>query len=546
MASIDTTRFGTSDRDTLESERFEATFGLRGDDVFQRGVDPALGFSQSNQVGGPGDDVYRIPDDTAVLIVDDDGDDTVVADQIGLERSSTQWRTTQGGVLRAWDEASSQIMIIADWRDGASGVETFRLADRSVSRDELAALLPTLGTRFFEGTEGDAQTQSEIASLRQLERQRLDRAGINDAPLTARDQAATARGQPVGVEVLANDRDPEGEALQLRSAQASGAGSASVTATGALRYSPPDDFLGTAEATYRVADAGGAASTAALAVTVRLDQAAMATKVTALYTAFFGRAPDRTGLQFWQDKLDTGAESELEHLANQMFASKGARDLFPSGLSDEAVVTRFYENTLGRSPSDSALAFWSGKLARLDEGALIQEMIQAVTRFDGADPAGQRSQALFENKVAVGEYYATQGPGMITGSRALLDAVGASADTGTDAAIASIIADSIPTLNVTFVDDPASTACAMRSAHRSTTPGSPGRARSRTTPTSARSSWRCRSAHSTRVSRPRPAPALPRPRTARRRAARPSCGTACPGSWRRARTPTARARMRAC
>ncbi|WP_440998184.1 hypothetical protein [Arhodomonas sp. SL1] len=70
-------------------------------------------------------------------------------------------------------------------------------------------------------------------------------------------------------------------------------------------------------------------------------------------------------------------------------------------------------------------------------------MIQAVRDYEGDDPAALESQALFENKVAVAEYWAVNGAGTVEGASEVVDAVSADSDTSSDEAIQSIIDDAL-------------------------------------------------------------------------------------------------------
>ena len=87
--------------------------------------------------------------------------------------------------------------------------------------------------------------------------------GVNDAPATSDDAASTSEDQPVTVDVLANDSDPEGALAPSTVAVQSGPsnGGTSVDATsGAVTYTPDTGFSGDDTFTYTVEDAAGAVS----------------------------------------------------------------------------------------------------------------------------------------------------------------------------------------------------------------------------------------------------------------------------------------------
>lgn len=132
---------------------------------------------------------------------------------------------------------------------------------------------------------------------------------------------------------------------------------------------------------------------------------AMRTEISQLYVALFGRAPDAEGLGFWVQLRDQG--QSLTQIANTMYATTPARAYYPSFLTNQEIIASFYLNVLGRTADAEGLAFWTAKLnaAGATPGSVITEMIGVVANYAGTDPAGLVSQALFNNKVAVAQYY---------------------------------------------------------------------------------------------------------------------------------------------
>ena len=92
---------------------------------------------------------------------------------------------------------------------------------------------------------------------------------VNDAPEARDDRATTPEDQPVTVDVLANDGDPDGDSLRVLSVSDAARGRVEIVGAGSLvRYSPDADYYGEDHFTYVVEDGGGLADTAAVAVTV--------------------------------------------------------------------------------------------------------------------------------------------------------------------------------------------------------------------------------------------------------------------------------------
>ena len=90
----------------------------------------------------------------------------------------------------------------------------------------------------------------------------------NDPPLAGDDAADTPEDTSVTIAVLANDSDPDGDALALVEASAPAHGSARLTDAGAVEYTPEPDFHGTDRFTYVVGDGSGLTAQAAVEVTV--------------------------------------------------------------------------------------------------------------------------------------------------------------------------------------------------------------------------------------------------------------------------------------
>ena len=154
----------------------------------------------------------------------------------------------------------------------------------------------------------------------------------------------------------------------------------------------------------------------------------MRTDVANLYVALFGRAPERDGLGYWVNQIDAG--KSIAAVAQEMYNTDPARAYYPTFLTNDEIVTRFYTNVLGRTPDADGLAYWSAKLAATGatKGSVIAEMITAVRAYAGSDAAALTSKALFENKVTVGLYYAVDlGGNDVTKASSILSNVTASA-----------------------------------------------------------------------------------------------------------------------
>ncbi len=89
----------------------------------------------------------------------------------------------------------------------------------------------------------------------------------NPPPLAAPDTATTTEDTPVNVPVLANDNDPDGDALTVTEANAAN-GTVLINADGTITYTPDANFNGTDTVIYTISDGEGGTSTSTVTITV--------------------------------------------------------------------------------------------------------------------------------------------------------------------------------------------------------------------------------------------------------------------------------------
>ncbi|MEW6219010.1 MAG: Ig-like domain-containing protein, partial [Thermodesulfobacteriota bacterium] len=91
---------------------------------------------------------------------------------------------------------------------------------------------------------------------------------VNDPPAASSDAATTPEDQPVVIDVLANDTDPDSDTLSVASVATPGHGTATV-ASGRITYTPAVNWHGPDTFTYRLSDGNGGAATGTVSVTVQ-------------------------------------------------------------------------------------------------------------------------------------------------------------------------------------------------------------------------------------------------------------------------------------
>ena len=96
----------------------------------------------------------------------------------------------------------------------------------------------------------------------------IDVVPVNDAPVALDDRAETDEDTAVKISVLANDTDPDGDRLAVKSVTQPSHGSAKADANGVITYTPDQNFHGTDEFEYAASD-GELQTNATVTVTVR-------------------------------------------------------------------------------------------------------------------------------------------------------------------------------------------------------------------------------------------------------------------------------------
>jgi hypothetical protein len=90
----------------------------------------------------------------------------------------------------------------------------------------------------------------------------------NQPPTANDDAASTTEGSAVTIDVLANDTDPDNDALSVTSASNPSYGTAAVNANNTVTYTPAASFTESDSFEYHIADGNGGAATATVTVTV--------------------------------------------------------------------------------------------------------------------------------------------------------------------------------------------------------------------------------------------------------------------------------------
>jgi len=131
-----------------------------------------------------------------------------------------------------------------------------------------------------------------------------------------------------------------------------------------------------------------------------------------LYIAYFNRAPDAIGLNFWGTAFAEG--TTLEETATLFVDQPETVAAYPPGTSNNDFAVSVYDNVLGRTPDSAGINFWVGQLDKgnVSRDQFILEVLRGA-KSDLKPEQGQNfvdqqleDQAYLENKIDIGAYFA--------------------------------------------------------------------------------------------------------------------------------------------
>jgi VCBS repeat-containing protein len=207
----------------------------------------------------------------------------------------------------------------------------------------------------YRAKDGSAQSTAVTVSLTVAAPPNAAPTGTGDSyrVVTARTLARSAPG------LLANDSDPDGDALSAAKVAGPTHGTVTVSSSGAFTYAPAAGFTGADSFTYRVSD--GALQSSPVTVDV-LVVSPTAAYVDAVYGDFLSRTADAGGMSYWGSRLDSGRETRTS------FVLKMSR----SHEYGVKVVTRAFQDVLGRNPDPSGREYWAN---RVQKGMPVAQLV---------------------------------------------------------------------------------------------------------------------------------------------------------------------------
>ena len=134
-------------------------------------------------------------------------------------------------------------------------------------------------------------------------------------------------------------------------------------------------------------------------------------QITELYIAYYDRAPDSTGLDYWINSTQT-----IEQMAQSFAQQDETKAKYPDTLSTTDYVNTIYQNVYNREADATGLAYW---VYALDSGLVSRgDMIIAIVNGATGD-----DQKVLDNKVVVGIEYAGAGLDNYDNAVSIMDSI---------------------------------------------------------------------------------------------------------------------------
>ena len=160
--------------------------------------------------------------------------------------------------------------------------------------------------------------------------------------------------------------------------------------------------------------------------------------ITELYIAYFNRAPDAIGLQYWATSFSNGFT--LQQMATSFFAQPETRATYADVLSPDgqtltnvgSFVTAVYGNVLGRAPDQAGFEYWVDRLENYAEITPANFILSLIfgAKFP-SEPTAQTAldQAYLADKADIGTYFAAiRGMSNIDNAQAVMQLFNGSED----------------------------------------------------------------------------------------------------------------------
>jgi len=122
-----------------------------------------------------------------------------------------------------------------------------------------------------------------------------------------------------------------------------------------------------------------------------------------LYVATFNRAPDAAGIEYWL--FDSGLN--LQEIAKSFFEQPETRNIYKDLSDKEQFIRQVYLNLFNREPDSAGLEYWKERLlsGAIEPSSFILALINGAMASSG----GERDRDILKNKTEIGYYFYSLG-----------------------------------------------------------------------------------------------------------------------------------------
>ena len=165
-------------------------------------------------------------------------------------------------------EVSATVDLV--WVDDVAGDFVWAVSPWSVRAIDKNAqgilVLGDDGDVVDSGDVGPGTPGTDATSAREPEQREPDDNGIDDPPVAVDDSVTARSGASVSVQVVANDYDPDGEAIALSAIGLPGHGSVDIGTASTAVYTPDPGYVGVDRFEYTIVDGNGTPASAVVVV----------------------------------------------------------------------------------------------------------------------------------------------------------------------------------------------------------------------------------------------------------------------------------------
>lgn len=127
------------------------------------------------------------------------------------------------------------------------------------------------------------------------------------------------------------------------------------------------------------------------------------TQLIELYVAYFNRAPDASGLNYWAGKIANDGWT-VAQVAGSFMDQAEVAAAYPAYQTTSEFIAKVYTNVLNRAADNAGKAYWT---TQLNSGAVSKpNFIMAIVNAAKSTTGTAADAATLANKAAVGEYFA--------------------------------------------------------------------------------------------------------------------------------------------